>query len=409
MLLQSLFDVDIIRDPKLCSIVAYGLVNAKSVKSTQFLCDDEPILLLPFQVAFLYEDIGRFFSMQKEEFLRKIDKLSAKMNVIIERKEHYVLIKFLEFGINVTSLYFIPEQLEGQNITLSQWLDEDIQSFLSNRSSSYLKNTKMIINNFIEFTGDKTVTAITTRDYDRFVQSMREKKSINVTSINDYTRALKACIRRAFKKGYIEKDPFKGLKQLPEKSKQKIIWGKDELYMLLHHDNLPKWMSDAIKLALLTGMRRGEIANLLWENINFEEHVITVTSTEIHDTKFKKTRNIPINREIEGILNVIKTNNRECGIETRFVICDDKGVNIDGGRLQKKLKKITNQLQLRAGLSFHSFRKTYATELRRKGVPQYVISHLLGHASERVTQLYLGVPTDEMVSAMQEIKLIDFQ
>ena len=56
MLIQKWFDANIIRDQKLCAIVAYSLVNAKASKSTQYL-DDEPVLLLPFQVVFPYEEV----------------------------------------------------------------------------------------------------------------------------------------------------------------------------------------------------------------------------------------------------------------------------------------------------------------------------------------------------------------
>ena len=48
----------------------------------------------------------------------------------------------------------------------------------------------------------------------------------------------------------------------------------------------------------------------------------------------------------------------------------------------------------------HRFRHTYATDLRRKGIPLDVIQKLLGHASITTTQIYAQVGDEAMVAAV---------
>jgi len=407
MLLQKWFEADIIRDQKLCAIIAHSLANAKATKSTQYV-DDEPVVLMPFQVVFPYEEVERNFFMMREEFLQKIEKLSTKTKTKVDFKPTYLTVKYLEMDTNITSIHFTPEILEGHMLSLSEWLDMDIRTFLSEHSDSYLENTKMIMNKFIKFTDDKVLSSITRKDYELFVKEMKQSGKISNTSMNDYTRALKASLRRALKAGYINSDPFKGMKQVREETKDVIFWRNEELYCFFNSIHCCQWIKDLAKLSLMTGMRRGEAANLLWENVDLEEMSIAITNSEVHKTKFNKTRILPINNEMVQILEEIRERNKLNGIESKFVITDEKGNNVDGDRIQKKVSKIVQNEQMRKGLSFHSFRKTFATKMRNNGAPNYVVGNFLGHTDIRTTNKYLGVPDEKMISAMQDIRFEDF-
>ena len=53
------------------------------------------------------------------------------------------------------------------------------------------------------------------------------------------------------------------------------------------------------------------------------------------------------------------------------------------------------------GISWHSFRRTFATRLHRSGVSIYVISKMLDHADVRTTQEYIDVFEDQIEGAIE--------
>jgi integrase len=55
-----------------------------------------------------------------------------------------------------------------------------------------------------------------------------------------------------------------------------------------------------VLLAINTGMRRGELFNLTWNDINFSVRILTVSGTV---AKSGKTRDIPLNKEAWNILH----------------------------------------------------------------------------------------------------------
>ena len=74
--------------------------------------------------------------------------------------------------------------------------------------------------------------------------------------------------------------------------------------------NAESLLEYVILMALNTGMRKAEIHNLEWVNVNLEHNFITVTAQE---AKNKKIRHIPINKSLRELLlklNLTRNGNR---------------------------------------------------------------------------------------------------
>jgi integrase len=130
-----------------------------------------------------------------------------------------------------------------------------------------------------------------------------------------------------------------------------------------------------LKLALFTGLRRGEIFGLRWQDIDFQNGVI-----HLPKTKSGEKKEIPLNTKARAVL--------EAHLRSSDYIFPGK----DGGQrvtVQEALKRI----RIRAGLpkSFrmlHGLRHTYASRLVSAGVDLYTVSQLLTHGSTTVTKRY---------------------
>jgi len=127
-------------------------------------------------------------------------------------------------------------------------------------------------------------------------------------------------------------------------------------------------------LAVNTGMRRGEMLNLKWSDVNWERNVIVVRKTK---TGF--VRSIPIN---QPVAEVLKTLLREIGSEKVF--------SISPRTLWSAFQTLTNRAGIK-DLRFHDLRHTFATRLSDAGADPFTIADILGHRNLSMTRRYTHV------------------
>jgi integrase len=136
-------------------------------------------------------------------------------------------------------------------------------------------------------------------------------------------------------------------------------------------------VANLMKLALFTGMRRGELFNLKWEDIDYERGFIT-----IRDPKGGQDQKIPLNDSARAILS----SHPKSGIKFAFP-------GQDGNRRVTASVGV-NRIKRRAGLPkdfrpLHGLRHTYASMLASSGqVDMYTLQKLLTHKSPVMTQRY---------------------
>ena len=94
--------------------------------------------------------------------------------------------------------------------------------------------------------------------------------------------------------------------------------------------------------------------------------------------------------------------------------CLDNGISpgeiifpITERAIQKQLKLVCDYLDI-PGISTHSFRKYYATEIyRNNGYNIALVQHLLQHSSAAVTQRYIGIQQKEIETAIENHLCLD--
>ncbi|MFP3868777.1 MAG: tyrosine-type recombinase/integrase [Desulfobacteraceae bacterium] len=131
-----------------------------------------------------------------------------------------------------------------------------------------------------------------------------------------------------------------------------------------------------MKMALFTGMRRGEMFRLQWQDIDFDRGFI-----HIRDPKGGIDQKIPLNAAVrQTLLDLPRT--------SEFVFPGR------GGNQRTDIKKQVNRIKEWAGLPkdfrpLHGLRHTYASMLASSGqVDLYTLQKLLTHKSPAMTQRY---------------------
>jgi len=154
------------------------------------------------------------------------------------------------------------------------------------------------------------------------------------------------------------------------------------------HESDNTQVANLMKMALFTGMRRGELFNLKWNDIDFNQCFIL-----IRKPKGGIGQRIPINADARSVLD----SHPRTG--SAYVFPGE-----DGGP-RKEVRRAANKIKEAAGLpesfrAIHGLRHVYASILASSGnVDLYTIQKLLTHKSPQMTQRYAHLRDETMRNA----------
>jgi integrase len=146
-----------------------------------------------------------------------------------------------------------------------------------------------------------------------------------------------------------------------------------------------------MKIALFTGMRRGEIFKLRWEDLDFRRGFINIV-----EPKGGKSQKIPMNRAVREVFEAIPK-------RTDWIFPSRTG----GPR--KDANKDFLAIKLEAGLPadfrhMHGLRHLYATMLASSGqVDMFTLQKLLTHKSPQMTQRYAHMRDEVLRAAADKV------
>ena len=154
-----------------------------------------------------------------------------------------------------------------------------------------------------------------------------------------------------------------------------------------HLDPSSVW---AINLLCLTGLRRDEIRDLKWPNIDWQHACFN-----LHDSK-TGPRSVPVSSQVMTLLRKIhdhRGNPRE-----GFVVTSRKG-----GRLSS-INRTWDQIREAAGfpdVRLHDLRHSFASDALMSGVPLAVVGEMLGHRQPQTTQRYAHLANSVVRQAVE--------
>ena len=154
---------------------------------------------------------------------------------------------------------------------------------------------------------------------------------------------------------------------------------------------------DIYHLAILTGMRRSELAGLKWENVDLANGQLSVVRTlqrilgkglvEGRPKTAKSRRSIALAPESVQLLHGVRGRLIERSIDlgplwqnTGFVFTQEDGKPVNPPSISKDFAAIVSQAGL-PHLTFHGLRHAHATLALSAGINPKVVSERLGHAT----------------------------
>jgi len=162
------------------------------------------------------------------------------------------------------------------------------------------------------------------------------------------------------------------------------------------------WLKQMIRVAVGTGLRRGELLNLQWRDVDLKTSRLVVRNRDSFTSKSGDERTVPLKGNALETLREMREARTPLDNEPVFV--DANGDVPKPDRVSKRFKFYVRKAKLsnREELSFHSCRHTTGSWLSMQGVPLRVISEILGHSNTQVTEMYSHLSPEVMDRAMEE-------
>jgi len=126
-------------------------------------------------------------------------------------------------------------------------------------------------------------------------------------------------------------------------------------------------------------MRRSELANLRWIDIDFDRQTMTIQSSENWQTKNYNYRVLLLTPDLYDLFSEMpKPGNRE-----------SKVFDVNCGTLFKVVKSTAHGIGAPFNVSLHTLRRTFASHLVMSCTPLRVVQELLGHSDYKTTLMYV--------------------
>jgi integrase len=335
---------------------------------------------------------GRVFQRGKQFWiaymLDGVEKREPAQTTDMKRAEKFLKERIDERGAHRLGLQTFTTA-EMKKITICDLL-ENVKADLNGKGSPQTLST---IKQADEAFGHYKAMSLSSQNVKDYIARQQADGYKNAT-INRVTGMLRHAFTVAVEEGKISRAPH--IKQLSESDnvRQGIC---SEAEFIRVRENLPADLRDFATFAFRSGWRRGEIAELDWENIKENDPFVRLRPEQ---AKNKHGRKLPLVGELVG---VIGRRRQARSFQANGVTQLSNLVFHRRGREVFEFRKAWHTACKKAGvpnLLFHDLRRAACSAMTNAKVPMLVAMQISGHKTQSMFKRYNIGLDDELVNAM---------
>lgn len=279
--------------------------------------------------------------------------------------------------------------LESYIPTLQEFSDEYIKHARDVKQKRSWQRDEQLLQPLLKLYRSKKLSEITTKDIEDF--KLKRLKEVSAATVNRALSVLRHLFNLAKRwKKFFGDNPVSIVGLLEENNQvERILTPKEEKTLI---EASISYLRPVIITALNTGMRKAEILDLKWSDVDLTNSYIIINQT---NSKSKKQRKIPINSFLKKLLIELKLKS----VQSEYVYHDNKGQKIN--TIRTAFTAACRRANLK-GLRFHDLRHTAATRMVESGANIVAISKILGHSDIKTTMRYTH-PEDSLKGALESL------
>lgn len=207
----------------------------------------------------------------------------------------------------------------------------------------------------------------------------------SIAAVNRELETLRTMLNFAKRQGWIAANPFEQgeslIERAAENSRDRILSFEEEERLLAACTGRLAHLRPIIILAADTGLRRGELFQLLWSDVDFETRTIRIRAKV---AKSNKSREVAMTTRVEAELRPLWEASEEGLKGSVFGIKTDIKHGFDSARKAAGLE----------GVRFHDLRHTCVSRMIQAGVRSEEAMKVSGHSTLSMLNRYLNVNLD---------------
>ena len=300
--------------------------------------------------------------------------------------------------------------------TVGQWMDEWFEAYarVKVRPSSHQTYKGYIENHIKPNIGDIPIEKLTSLQLQKFyrlllaegriprIESEKQPKGLSAKTVRNINQVISSAMDMAVRHKLILTNPTEGC-ELPKVEHREMKKLPAERLGAFLREAKESGVYELYYLDLATGLRRGELLGLKWEDIDLQNGIIHVrrqvarVDGEVKELPLKTKnsyRNISISQDAVAMLTEMEAHR-----SSDYVFPSSTGGPISPDSVNNMLHRVLKRAGL-PSIRFHDLRHTFATLALQNGVDIKTVSGMLGHFSAGFTlDTYAHVTTSAQKEA----------
>lgn len=319
--------------------------------------------------------------------------------------------------------------ISDENMTVSVWADKWLETYKADKEQATIQMYKDTIRLYIKpYIGNIPLKSLKQTDIVNMLNSLAKK---GITRRKDVALlTIKQILEKAVDNDYIYKNVAKNIKQTKHIAKEKqMLTNLDISYLqkVAKKDN----RCFMVLFMLYTGIRREEVAPLLYKDINIEDWTLSVNKAvhweknrpEVKSTKGKTSRKIPILEIMQDAIKEMKLSHKDSdlvfpSIKSKQLMSEtsirraleytlreiNKLYNKDQLDTQKVCQNQNSEEIKTIKFTYHQLRHTYASFLHKAGISIKEAQYLTGHKDVKtLLNIYTHLDEEDKKNATEKL------
>lgn len=270
------------------------------------------------------------------------------------------------------------------HITWQTFKDKLFYFMSVERSQCTINHMKLAIRYFEEVKKPRFLQDVTPELLQKYKQHLITKGCSN-SHINGLVQRMKIAMHLGEKWQLIHKQEWSVVTRLKAPRGRVVFHTPEEINKILAACPDEKWRI-IVLLGADAGLRRGEIMQLKWEDVDFQNNQLYIAPN-----KTEYFRYVPMTEALSKALQRAKI-----AAQNKFVIT--LGPTRNTGTLTTMYRRMVKKANVPSFM--HKLRHTFASQLVQNGVELYMVSKLLGHRSIKMTEIYAHLAPAHLQNAV---------